>query len=52
LGHQNARKNYFKKLFIASVILLASMSISFAGSTLNFKEGKWEITVKTEMEGP
>ena len=41
----------FKKLFIVSAILLTSLSISFAGSTPNLKEGKWEITIKTEMEG-
>ena len=41
----------FKKLFIVSIILLATMSISLAGSTVNLKEGKWEITIKTEMEG-
>ena len=40
-----------KKLFFASIILLIAISISFAGSVPNMKEGLWEITVKTEMPG-
>jgi hypothetical protein len=33
-----------KKLFAASVILLAIFSISFAGSVPDIQEGEWEIT--------
>ena len=33
-----------KKLFAASVILLAIFSISFAGSVSDIQEGEWEIT--------
>ena len=40
-----------KKLFFASIILLTAISISFAGSVPNMKEGLWEITVKTEIPG-
>jgi len=40
-----------KKLVFGSIILLAAISISFAGSGPNMKEGLWEITVKTEMPG-
>jgi len=40
-----------KKLFFASIILLAAMSICFAGSAPNMKAGLWEITIKTEMQG-
>lgn len=40
-----------KKLFFASIILLTAISISFAGSVPNMKEGLWEITIKTEMPG-
>lgn len=40
-----------KKLFAASIILLIAISISFAGSGPNMKEGLWEITTKTKMPG-
>jgi len=40
-----------KKLFVASVILFAAVSISFAGSVPNMQEGMWEITSKMEMTG-
>ena len=40
-----------KKLFFGSIILLIAISISFAGSGPNMKEGLWEITVKTKMPG-
>jgi hypothetical protein len=40
-----------KKLFVASVILFAAISISFAGSVPNIQEGMWEITSKVEMPG-
>lgn len=40
-----------KKLIAAFIILLALTSISFAGSVVNFKPGKWEITSKMEMPG-
>ncbi len=40
-----------KKLFIAFLILFITISISFADSSPNMKEGKWEITTKTEMPG-
>jgi len=33
------------------MILLTAISISFASSGPNMKEGLWEITVKTEMPG-
>jgi len=40
-----------KKLIYAFIILLPLTSISFAGSVVNFKPGKWEITSKMEMAG-
>ena len=40
-----------KKLIYAFIILLALTSIAFAGSGINFKPGKWEITSKMEMAG-
>ena len=40
-----------RKLIAISIVLLTSFSISIAGSELNMKEGKWEITTKTEMLG-
>ncbi|MFH1675123.1 MAG: DUF3617 family protein [Pseudomonadota bacterium] len=40
-----------KKLFVASVVLFATISISFAGSVPNMQEGMWEITSKVEMPG-
>lgn len=41
----------FNKIIIAHIILLVSASISFAGSDVKFKSGKWEITTKMEMGG-
>jgi len=40
-----------KKLIATFIILQALISISFAGSDVNFKPGKWEITSKMEMAG-
>lgn len=40
-----------KKLIAGIVISFAIISISFAGSELNMKEGEWEITTKMEMPG-
>ena len=40
-----------KKIIFAIIVLLVGASISFAGSDVNFKSGKWEITTKMEMEG-
>ena len=40
-----------RKIIVACIVLLIGASISFAGSDVNFKSGKWEITTKTEMEG-
>ena len=40
-----------KELFAASIILLTLISICFAGSVPNMREGKWEITTKMEMPG-
>lgn len=40
-----------KKLFFCSIILLTAISISFAASGPNMKEGLWEITTKTKMPG-
>ena len=39
-----------QKSFTASIIVLILISTSFASSTLNMQEGKWEIT--TEMKVP
>ena len=38
-----------KKLFTASVVLLASFSISFAGSVPDIKEGEWEMTKQINL---
>ncbi|MBW2596665.1 MAG: DUF3617 domain-containing protein [Deltaproteobacteria bacterium] len=40
-----------KKLIAAFFILFAFTSISFAGSAVNFKPGKWEITSEMQMAG-
>jgi hypothetical protein len=40
-----------KKLFVASIILMAAISISCADSGPNMKEGLWEITTKMHMQG-
>jgi len=40
-----------KQLIAAFIVLLALTSIPFAGSDVNFKPGKWEITSKMEMAG-
>ena len=40
-----------RKLFAASVLLFAVISISFAGSVPNMQEGMWEITSRMEMPG-
>ena len=40
-----------KKSSFALLAVLFLSSIVLAGSTPNFKEGKWEITTKVEMEG-
>lgn len=40
-----------KKLFFGSIILLTAISITFAASGPNMKEGLWEITTKTKMPG-
>ena len=40
-----------KKLIAAFFILFAITSISFAGSAVNFKPGKWEITSEMQMAG-
>jgi len=40
-----------KKIIVACIVLLIGPSISFAGSDVNFKSGKWEITTKMKMEG-
>ena len=39
------------KFFYTFLILFVGTSISFAGSDVNFKSGKWEITTKVEMTG-
>ena len=41
----------FKKLFIAAMILLTTISLAFAGPTPNIKEGLWEITSTVSMPG-
>ncbi len=41
----------FKKLFLVMIILLMITSKSFAGSVLDIREGKWEITTRVEMQG-
>ena len=40
-----------KKLIAGLVIPFTIISISFAGSALNMREGKWEITSKMKMAG-
>ncbi len=40
-----------KKIFIVSVIVLAFVSVSCAGGAPDMKEGRWEISTKTEMPG-
>jgi len=40
-----------RKLVLVSIILLASVSLSLAGSKLNVKAGKWEVTTRMEMPG-
>jgi hypothetical protein len=39
------------KLLVVSVILLATVSFSLAGSKPNVKAGKWEVTTRMEMAG-
>ena len=40
-----------RKLFVISVVLLATVSLSLAGSKPNIKPGKWQVTTKMEMPG-
>ena len=40
-----------KKLIAGLVIPFTIISISFAGSALNMREGNWEITSKMKMAG-
>ena len=40
-----------RKLFIISVVLLATVSFSLAGSKPNIKPGKWEVSTRMEMPG-
>jgi hypothetical protein len=40
-----------RKTLIVSVILLATVSFSLAGSKPNVKPGKWEVTTRMEMPG-
>jgi len=40
-----------RKLLVVSVILLATVSFSLAGSKPNVKAGKWEVTTRMEMPG-
>jgi hypothetical protein len=40
-----------RKILVISVVLLASLSISIAGSGPNMQEGKWEVTTRMEMPG-
>jgi len=40
-----------KKLFFVLIMLLTFVSISFAGSVPNMRDGMWEITTKVEMPG-
>ena len=40
-----------RKLLVASVVLLATVSFSLAGSKPNVKPGKWEVTTRMEMPG-
>lgn len=38
-----------RKILVISVVLLASLSTSIAGSGPNMQEGKWEVTTRMEM---
>ena len=40
-----------RKIVVISVILIASISTSIAGSGPNMQEGKWEVTTRMEMPG-
>ena len=40
-----------KKLLMAGLILMAGVSLSYAGAGPNIHEGNWEITSTMEMEG-
>jgi hypothetical protein len=40
-----------RKILVISVVLVASLSTSIAGSGPNMEEGKWEVTTKMEMPG-
>jgi len=40
-----------RKLLVVSVVLLATVSFSLAGSKPNVKAGKWQVTTRMEMEG-
>jgi hypothetical protein len=40
-----------RKLLVVSVVLLASVSFSLAGSKPNVKPGKWQVTTRMEMPG-
>lgn len=40
-----------RKILVLSVVLVASLSTSIAGSGPNMEEGKWEVTTRMEMPG-
>jgi len=40
-----------QKILVIAIVLLASISISIAGSGPNMQEGKWEVTTRMEMPG-
>jgi hypothetical protein len=40
-----------RKILVISVVLVASLSTSIAGSGPNMQEGKWEVTTRMEMPG-
>ncbi len=40
-----------RKSFIIFIISFSITSLAFAGSKINMKEGKWEVTTKMEMQG-